>query len=460
VTLRRVVAAALAAVLLAAAALWLHQLPVATGYAAQVLCGGVFVSGRDEASLLAEDLGSFAWLRSRVDRAERVASSDWYGLARRRSVYREGLGCALAVEASADELRAHGFAPPPGSDRSAEAWPFGDRDPGAAPVDFDAPALAAAVASAFGELDPSVHRRTRAVIVLRRGRIVAERYAPGFDARMPLLGWSMTKSVLAALIGIRAGSGALALDAPAPVAAWQGDARAAITPEQLLRMTSGLAFEERYGAFADATSMLFLSRSMPAYAERSRLASTPGSVWSYSSGSSNLLSGILRAGFAGDTAAYHRFPREALFARIGMRSALIETDAAGNFVASSFGYATARDWARFGLLHAQDGVWQGERVLPAGWVAHVRKPTVPAPQGSYGAHWWLNAGSPRAPHDRPLPSLPADLYYASGYEGQSVVVLPSHELVVVRLGQSEPEEAFDLERFLAAVLAAFPAPRH
>jgi CubicO group peptidase (beta-lactamase class C family) len=225
-------------------------------------------------------------------------------------------------------------------------------------------------------------------------------------------------------------------------------------------MTSGLAFEERYGAFADATSMLFLSRSAPAYAERSRLASAPGSVWSYSSGSSNLLSGILRTGFAGDTAAYHRFPREALFARVGMRSALIETDAAGNFVASSFGYATARDWARFGLLHAQDGVWQGERVLPADWVAHVRTPTAPAPQGSYGAHWWLNAGSPGAPHDRPLPSLPADLYYASGYEGQSVVVLPSHELVVVRLGQSEPEEAFDLERFLAAVLAAFPAPRH
>ena len=374
-------------------------------------------------------------------------------------MYRDGLGCALAVGASIEELRAQGSAKSPAPARAELSWPAGDREPPAAPADFDAPALDAAVAAAFGELDPAAHRRTRAVIVVRRGRIVAERYAPGFDAEMPLLGWSMTKSVLAALIGMRAAGGQLELGAAAPVAAWRGDARAAITPEQLLRMTSGLAFEERYGAFADATSMLFLSRSASAYAERSRLAFAPGSVFSYSSGSSNLLSGILRATFGGDTAAYHRFPGEALFERVGMRSALVETDAAGTFVGSSFAYATARDWARFGLLHAQDGVWQGERVLPEGWAAYVRRPTGPAPQGSYGAHWWLNAGTPGAPHERPFPSLPADLYYASGYEGQSVVVLPSHELVVVRLGQSEPEEAFDLERFLAGVLAAFPAPR-
>ena len=462
---RRIVLAALAAGAVAAVLLALHELPIATGYAAKLLCSGVFVAGRSEATLFAEDLDAFPWLRSRVDRAQRTATSDWLGLGRSTAVYRDGLGCALAVDASVAELRAQGFDPGRAPDRAGIPWPMGDRGTdstptatGSRPNELDGPALDAAVSSAFGELDPAAARRTRAVIVLHRGQLVAERYAPGFDASTPLLGWSMTKSVLAALVGIQVGRGRLDLDAPAPVSDWRSDPRAAITPDELLRMTSGLEFSEQYGPFADATAMLFRSRSASAYAAHSRLAHPPDRVWSYSSGSSNLLAAILRTTLSGGASDYHRFPREALFERIGMRSAVLETDAAGNFVASSFGWATARDWARFGLLHAQDGVWLGERVLPEGWVARIRRPTPQAPQGRYGAHWWLNAGTPGAPGDRPFPSLPTDLFYASGYEGQSVVVLPSHELVVVRLGQSEPEEAFDLEDFLVAVLATFSPP--
>ena len=450
--------ATLAAALIAVCLLGLHELPIATGYAAKLLCSGVFVAGRSQSSLLAEDLDAFAWLRSRVDPAERTATSDWLGLGRSTAVYRDGLGCALAVDASVAELRAQGFDPGRTPDRSGIPWPLGDRTEAFRLAGLDGPALDAAVDSAFGELDPAVQRRTRAVIVLYRGQLVAERYAQGFDASTRLLGWSMTKSVLAALLGIQAGHGRLDLDSPAPVSAWKSDSRAAITPDELLRMTSGLEFSEQYGPFADATAMLFRSHSAAAYAARSPLAHAPGSVWSYSSGSSNLLAEILRTTFAGDSLAYHRFPREALFERIGMRSSVLETDSAGTFVGSSFGWATARDWARFGLLHAQDGVWLGERVLPEGWVARIRRPTPHAPQGRYGAHWWLNAGTPGAPDDRPFPALPTNLFYASGYEGQSVVVLPSHELVVVRLGQSEPEAAFDLEGFLIAVLAAFPTP--
>jgi CubicO group peptidase (beta-lactamase class C family) len=207
-------------------------------------------------------------------------------------------------------------------------------------------------------------------------------------------------------------------------------------------MTSGLDFVERNGAWGDSAPMLFRSRSAAGYAARSLLAHPPGTFWSYSSGTSNLLAGILRESLPAG-ADYHRFPREALFDRIGMRSAVLETDAAGDFVGSSFSYATARDWARFGLLHAQDGVWKGEQLLPEGWVAFVRRPTPPSPRGAYGAHWWLNAGAPGAPSDRPYPSLPPDLFYASGYEGQFVVIFPSQDLIVVRLGQSAPEQAFD-----------------
>jgi len=456
---RRIVLAALAAVLAVAAFLVLRELRVGTGYAAKLLCSGVFVAGRSPESLLSEDLDWFWWLRSAVDPGERTASSDWLGLSRSTAVYRDGLGCALAVGASVAELRAQGFEPGPAPDRSGIPWPDGDRlaDPTASRV--DRAALDAAIASAFAEPDAEIHRRTRAVVVLHSGRLVAERYAAGFGAGTPLLGWSMTKSVIATLIGIQVLRGSLAPDFPARVPAWSGDERAAITLDQLLRMTSGLDFVERNGAFGDSAAMLFRSRSASEYAADGPLAHAPGTFWSYSSGTSNLLAGILRASLPGASGVYHRFPREALFDRIGMRSAVLETDAAGTFVGSSFCYATARDWARFGLLYAQDGVWQGERLLPEGWVARVRRPTPPAPQGSYGAHWWLNAGTPGAPENRPYPSLPTDLFYASGYEGQFVVVLPSQDLVVVRLGQSEPEHAFDLEGFLRGVIAAFPASR-
>ena len=455
---RRIVIAAVAAGLLATAFVLLRELRVATGYAAKVLCSGVFVGGRSQESLLAEDLDWFWWVRPRVDREQRTASSHLLGLARSTALYRDGLGCALAVGASVEEVRAQGFDPGPAPDRSRIRWPDGDLVPEPALTDARRAALDAAVAGAFGEPDPEVHRRTRAVVVLHAGRLVAERYAAGFDERTPLLGWSMTKSVIATLVGIQVLRGSLDPNSPARVPAWGGDERAAIKLDDLLRMASGLEFKERNGAFGDSAPMLFRSRSAADFAARSPLVQTPGAFWSYSSGTSNLLAGILRASLPGDPGVYHRFPREALFDRIGMRSAVLETDAAGDFVGSSFCYATARDWARFGLLHAQDGVWQGERLLPEGWVAFVRRPTPAAPQGSYGAHWWLNAGSPGAPDDRPFPSLPPDLFYASGYEGQYVVVLPSHDLVVVRLGQSEPEQAFDLEAFLRAVLAAFRTP--
>ena len=452
--LRRILGGALAAVLLAAGFVLLRELRVGTGYAAKVMCSGVFVAGRPQESLLAEDLDWFWWLRPRVNREPRTASASLLGLGRSTAVYRDGLGCALAVGESIDALREQGFDPGPAPDAASTPWPDGDLGAEAALPAPQRAALDAAVAGAFGEPDPAVHRRTRAVLVLRSGRLVAERYAPGFDAKTRLLGWSMTKSVIATLIGIQVLRGRLDPAAPASVPGWDADARAGIQLEHLLRMTSGLDFVERNGAWGDSAPMLFRSRSAAGYAARSPLAHEPGTFWSYSSGTSNLLAGILRASLPAG-ADYHRFPREALFDRIGMRSAVLETDAAGDFVGSSFSYATARDWARFGLLYAQDGVWKNERLLPEGWVAFVRRPTAPSPRGAYGAHWWLNAGSNGAPGDRPFPSLPADLFYASGYEGQFVVIFPSQDLIVVRLGQSEPEHAFDLEGFLRAVLDAF-----
>ncbi len=267
----------------------------------------------------------------------------------------------------------------------------------------------------------------------------------------------MTKSVIGALVGIRVRQGALDLQAPAPVPEWRsaGDPRGAITLDQLLRMSSGLEFGEATDEYdGDLVTMLCDRGDAAAYAAAKPLEHPPDSHWHYSSGTSNIVSRILRHSFEGDQAAHFRFPREALFDRIGMRSAVIEPDASGSFVGSSFMFATARDWARFGLLFLKDGVWQGERILPEGWVEYSTTPTPKAPQGRYGAHWWLNAGEPDDPGDRPWPDLPTDTFSARGFEGQEVVVIPSRELVLVRLGQSRPESSYSSNDFGAAVLAA------
>jgi CubicO group peptidase (beta-lactamase class C family) len=233
-----------------------------------------------------------------------------------------------------------------------------------------------------------------------------------------------------------------------------GDPRAAITLDQLLRMSSGLSFGETKDGDSDMVTMLFDRGDTAAYAAAKPLEHPPDSHWQYSSGTANIVSRILRHSFEGDQRAYFRFPRHALFDRIGMGSAVIEPDASGSFVASSFMFATARDWARFGLLFLEGGVWQGERILPAGWVAYSTTPTPRAPQGRYGAHWWLNAGEPDDPSDRPWPDMPTDTFSTRGHEGQEVVVVPSRELVLVRLGQSRPESTYSSNDFGAAVLAA------
>jgi CubicO group peptidase (beta-lactamase class C family) len=433
-----------------------------SGYQAKALASGVFVSGREAERVNRDDLsdGPMVLVSGRVDREDRSASARALGVVRSKAICREGLGCTLVEGLSEEEIRSQPRPPPPSprGDPAKIPWPGGDALPeGPPPTDIDAAMLDAALDEVFSEPADSEKRETRAVVVIHRGRIVAERYAEGFDARTPLPGWSMTKSAMGALIGIRVGQGALDLHAPAPVPEWRGaaDPRGAITLDQLLRMSSGLEFGEatdEYGA--DLATMLFDRGDAAAYAAAKPLEHPPDTHWHYSSGTSNIVSRILRDSFDGDQAAYFGFPRLALFEPIGMHSAVIEPDASGSFVASSFMFATARDWARFGLLFQNDGVWLGERILPRGWVEYSTTPTPEAPQGRYGAHWWLNAGEPEDSSDHPWPDLPTDTFAARGFEGQEVVVIPSRELVLVRLGQSRPESTYDSNDFAAAMLAA------
>ncbi|MGB6153101.1 MAG: serine hydrolase, partial [Pricia sp.] len=231
---------------------------------------------------------------------------------------------------------------------------------------------------------------------------------------------------------------------PAPVSAWQGDDRKKITLNHLLRMQSGLAWEEDYTTISDVTKMLFLDSDMTLAQARNKAIAPPEEVWNYSSGTSNLLSGILRQQFQTHH-EYIDFPYVALIDKIGMHSMLIETDMAGNFVGSSYGWANTRDWAKFGILHLNKGLWNGERLFDQKWIDYITLPTAGS-DGDYGAHFWLNAGGK-------YPDVPRDMYSVNGYQGQRVFIIPSKDLVVVRTGLAEEPE-FDINGFLRDVVAA------
>ena len=277
---------------------------------------------------------------------------------------------------------------------------------------------------------------TLALVVQHRGQLVAEAYADGVTADTTLISWSMAKSITHALVGMAQMDGLLDVQAPTGIAMWQDDDRKHITLQHLLEMRSGLAWIEDYveGNESDVIEMLFGSGKddHAAYAINQQLSSTPGSEWYYSSGTTNIVARLLGNVLGdkhGSNMKTKSFIQERLFNAIGMTSANAQFDAAGTFVGSSYVYATARDFAKFGELYLRDGVWDGKRILPHGWVDHARAQTViddETGQG-YGAHWWTQPGEPNS-------------IIASGYEGQQIFVLPERDLVMVRLGKTISEK--------------------
>jgi CubicO group peptidase (beta-lactamase class C family) len=444
---------------------YIRQLPIGTGSKAKILCSGVFVSGRDPAAVEAEDLGFhplFKLFKAKVDWSGKIVTCSLLGtgLFRAKAIYLEGFGAVLLSGRKEPFVRsrprpAAGISGP--SDPEAVDWPMGDRTV-LVPEDaaIDVAGIRAATDRLFIETSTEKLLRTRALLVLHDGRLVVEKYAAGITKDTRLLSWSMAKSFTNALVGILAGQGKLKVGEPAPVPEWRAadDPRQALTLDQLLRMSSGLEWFEAYAdrPVSDVNLMLFRKADMAAFAAAKPLAARPDTVWNYSSGTTNLVQRIIREA-CGSAEEYWKFPRQVLFDKIGMRSAVWEPDASGTFVGSSYLYATARDFARFGLLCLNDGVWQGERILPEGWMAYSTTPTPPAEGGQYGAFFWLNKGKPGEPAARPYPKLPTDLFMALGYQGQTIAVLPSQKLVVVRLGMTYDDD-WGMENFLAEVIRA------
>ena len=453
--IKKVLLGILAFLIVALVAVYWYMLPtfnVATGYTAKAVCSYHFLTGQDLESIMAELPGNplVPFLRPKVDETKGEATVTLFGwAAKQTAILRPGLGCTLLAGKGPFEMSEAEMPTPDPLDPN-QPWPLGE-----AVTTEKSPALEAVLDKWFQDPEPDNPRRTRAIVVVKDGQIIAERYGAGFSKDTLFQGWSMTKSVTNALLGILVQQGKLDIHAPAPVPEWQAadDPRKAITIDQLIRMSSGLEFSEDYGNLSSGiTQMLYNRGDMAAYAASEPLIASPDTAWNYSGGSANILSRIIRDTIGSEITDYWAFPQEALFHQIGIHSAILEPDASGTLVGSSYMYTTARDWARFGLLFAQDGVWEGERILPEGWVAYSRTPTPPS-LGEYGGLWWLNAADSGKPETKEWPEMPEDIYYASGHDGQSVVIFPSQNMVVVRLSVSR-NGAWDMAEFLADVMAA------
>ncbi len=406
--------------------------PMVTGFFAKNLCSGVFVASRDARRVVEDDLFAyspaplFRLIRWRVDTRARLAEAWIPGIARQSAVHRPGDDCARVVTAT-DALPAKATTAAIGLPAGIpiERAAGGERESNR---DWDAARLSAAIDAAFVDPPGRSPRRTRAVVVLWQGRLIAERYAPGHgpDTRFP--GWSMAKSVVGALAGVMVERGLWRIDEPLGNEAWNdaGDPRRTIRIDHALSMSTGLAFSEDYAKpWSDVNRMLWTEDDAAAYAAARPLQAPPGTRFEYTSGTSNLLVAAMerRLGTRIDD-----FARTALFEPLGMGSAVLGHDPSGRFVGSSFLFATARDWARFGQFHLDDGVVDGRRILPPGWVG--RATAANGVTERYGWHWWRA----EPPDDGPL--LPRDAFQATGHGGQRITVLPEHRLVIVRLGHT------------------------
>jgi CubicO group peptidase (beta-lactamase class C family) len=264
-----------------------------------------------------------------------------------------------------------------------------------------------------------------------------------------MLGWSISKSLTAALIGVLVKEGRLNPDAPAPVPEWKATDKEKITLKQLLQQTTGLDFEENYTKPCEVTNMLFKHGDMAAFAAKLPLKFEPGKVFNYSSGNSNILSRIVRHTVGEEN--YAAFPYEALFHKINMFSMLLEPDASGTYIGSSYSYATARDFARFGLLYYNKGQWNGEQILPASWVTESIQSSAADKRKHYGYQFWLNGFSENNSTHRWYPDVPADMFFADGYGGQDIYIIPSKKLVVVRTGLHKIDENEFLKEVIRSI---------
>ncbi len=421
------------------------KLDLISGFSAKSIASGHFIDHRSK-SLIEKtdnDIKLIDLAKNKINDAEKYVTSSVYGLKERKAIYREGLG-AMLINDDFDVSKPYEV-PKRAKANNNLPFPYGNveqKDTVFSNINYSK--LNAAVANAFDKSGDK-NKRTRSVLVIYKDKIIAEKYDPDFNKNSKILGWSMTKSITSAMFGILEKQGKLNIYKPAPIPEWQNDSRKKITINDLLQMNSGLEWEEKYDKICDATQMLFQAENMSETQKLKPAKFKPNSHWNYSSGTTNLLSGILRNQFKTHQ-EYLDFWYSELIDKIGMNSMVIETDMAGNYVGSSYGWATTRDWSKFGLLYLHKGNWNGEQILEESWVKYAATPTNGS-NGDYGAHFWLNAGGR-------YPDAPKDIFSCNGYQGQIIFIIPSHEMVIVRMGLKEEKDGFDFNGLLRDILGS------
>jgi CubicO group peptidase (beta-lactamase class C family) len=438
----------LLAVILIAVVLYLGYIAHGvTGYAAKNLASGVFVSGREQAAIEKEDLNFFPimYAKNSVDRSKKEVTSRFL-FWKSKAIYTEGLGCTVINDYSEDAVRKHVYPETGIADINQDTirWPAGNKLSDTIPKGIDMQKVNELISQVFADTMP--YKGTFAVAVVYKDQLVAEKYRSDLNPSTRLLSWSEAKSYTNAMVGLLVKEGRLDVNKPVNLPEWAGDERKNITLNNLLHMNSGLEFNEGYSTvkLTDVTTMLTKRGDMGSFTASKKLLVKPDSIWNYSSGTSNLIQDYLRS-VIGNDEEYLAYPRKYLFSRIGMQSAVWETDASGTFVGSSYIYATERDYARFGLLYLHNGNWLGQQLLPEDWVKY----TTTAAKGSggdYGAHFWINSSGE-------YPGVPADLFWCDGHDGQITYIIPSKHLVVVRNGFS-PGNLFNEKTFLKRIADA------
>jgi len=418
------------------------KLELISGFSAKNVASGYFIDHRslDFIEKGDNDIDLIDLAKNKIDKFGKLAKASVYGLKERKAIYREGLGATL-INDDYDVNKPY-LVPKREKTKRDLSFPYGDKEPQDTLFkNIDYSQLNLAVANSFDKKG-EIKKRTRSLLVVYKDRIIAEKYDDGFDKNSKILGWSMTKSITATMFGILQKQGKYDIYKPAPIPEWQQDKRRYITTNDLLHMNSGLEWDENYAAISDATKMLFQAEDMGRVQLEKPAVFKPNTHWNYSSGTTNLLSYILRKQFKTHQ-EYLDFWYAALIDKIGMYSMVVETDMVGNYVGSSYSWATTRDWAKFGLLYLHKGNWNGEQIFDESWADYVATPTKGS-QGKYGGHFWLNAGGR-------YPDVPKDLYSCNGFQGQKIFIIPSRDLVIVRMGLTG-EAQFDVNEMLKGII--------
>ncbi|PKV48687.1 CubicO group peptidase (beta-lactamase class C family) [Aquimarina sp. MAR_2010_214] len=420
------------------------KLTILSGYSAKYMNSSVFIANRsvEFTDINDTNFSPVHLADDEVDMKKRASVASVFGLKERKAIYREGLGSVL-IDDDFDE-NTPVLIPRRIKTETRLSYPYGEleqKDTVFTTVDYDK--VNKTVTSIF-DTNGEYIKKTRAVLVLYKDQIIAEKYIDELDKDSKLLGWSMTKSILSTVYGVLQKQGAINIHDKAPVSAWQNDERKEITINNLLQMNCGLEWDEDYGSISDVTKMLYVDKDMTTPQIHKKAIHKPNEHWYYSSGVSNLLSGVLRKQFK-SYQEYLDYPYREFIDKIGMNSMLIETDMTGNYVGSSYAWATVRDWGKFGLLYLHKGNWNGEQIFEPSWADYVTTPS-PTSEGDYGGHFWLNAGGF-------YPDAPRDMFSANGFQGQRVFIIPSKDLVIVRFGLIG-DAGVDFNTFLKELVSA------